>query len=63
MIFYKIICTHFLFLVMLSSLEVKNIKQQEGANLNRSEVEDDRGDESVMDTTLKIGLKNIMERP
>jgi hypothetical protein len=50
---------------MLSSLEVKNIKQQEAERtlINCSEelVEDDRGDELVMDTTLKIGLKNIKE--
>jgi hypothetical protein len=50
---------------MLSSLEVKNIKQQEAERtlINCSEEldEDDRGDELVMETTLKIGLKNIRE--
>ena len=63
MVFYKIICTHFFFPSRYAIIAGSKEHQTTGRrkNLNRSEelVEDDRGDELVMDTTPKIGLKNI----
>jgi hypothetical protein len=63
MIFYKIICTHFFFLsryaITAGSKEHQTTGRRKNLNCSEELVEDDRGDELVMDTTLKIGFKNI----